>query len=180
MKKPLTGVLIILFCLFGMVGIAQNKELKQPAPVYVVLVIGALFGVLVVARGRRKAGKHAAGHPSAARTEPEAARSSAASIYLVKVPHNREYRVPKVCCSCLGNADGMWPATWRSAGMRHSVDIPFCRKCGKTKYPWWKHREPISCVVDLKSDRVVFGFDNLSYAREFALLNGGSDPEVYP
>lgn len=180
MKRPLTGILIILFCLFGMIGVAQSKELKQPAPIYVVLAIGAMFGVLVVLRARRKAEKRPAGLPSAAQTEPRAARSPAGRMYLVKVPQNREYRMPKVCCSCLGKADRMWPATWRSPGMRHSVEIPFCKKCGKIKYPWWNHREPVSCTVDLKADRVVFGFDNPTYAREFALLNGGTDPEVYP
>lgn len=178
MKKPLVGILILLFCLFGMIGISQNKELRAPGPMYAVLGAGALAGLVLAFRNRGKAGKEkTAKEPAAGRGAP-IPRTARPRVFLVKLPKGRDYAVPKVCCSCLGPADGMWPATCRSAGWRYSLNIPFCKTCSKTKYPWWKYRSPVSVDVDLKSDAFVFAFDNQEYAREFSRMNGGTDPEV--
>jgi hypothetical protein len=178
-NKRLTGILIAVFCLFGLVGISQNRSLKEPAPLYVILGMGAVAGLLLFLRGRSTSRKADAAKTFAADPEARPARAPRPKIFIVRLPKGGEYAVPKVCCSCLGEAGGRnWPATCRSAGWRYSLNIPFCRKCSKTKYPWWKYREPVSIDADLKSEEMVFAFDNPAYAREFSRLNGGTVSEV--
>lgn len=174
MKKPLTGILIALFCLFGLVGISQNKGLPEPAPLYVLLGLGAVSGLIMALRSRRSSGKPVIKTTSAAKPGGRPTRKTPRTIYLVKLPKARDYVVPKVCCTCLGEADGAWPVSCRHASWRYSLNIPFCKTCSKTKYPWWTYRTPVSLDVDPKSDQMLFGFDNGGYAREFARLNGGT------
>ncbi|MCK7476197.1 MAG: hypothetical protein M0C28_00350 [Candidatus Moduliflexus flocculans] len=81
MNKRLTGILIAVFCLFGLVGISQNRSLKEPAPLYVILGMGAVAGLLLFLRGRstsRKAdaAKTLAADPDARPPGPRAPRSS--------------------------------------------------------------------------------------------------------
>lgn len=179
MNKRLTGILIVVFCLFGLVGISQNRSFKEPAPLYVILGLGAVAGLFLFLRGRSTFRKAAAAETLAADPEARPARAPRPKFFIVRLPKGGEYAVPKVCCSCLGEAGGRnWPATCRSAGWRYSLNIPLCIKCNKTLYPWWKYREPVSIDVDLKSDEMIFVFDNPAYAREFSRLNGGTVSEV--
>jgi hypothetical protein len=175
-NKRLTGILIVVFCLFGLVGISQNRSLKEPAPLYVILGLGAVAGLLVSLRGGRRSRKADSAERHSA--DP-AARAPRPKVFFVRLPKGGEYAVPQVCCSCLGEAGGRhWPATCHHGSWRYSISIPFCRMCSKTKYPWWKYREPVSIDLDLKSEEMIFAFDNPGYAREFSRLNGGTVTEV--
>jgi len=173
MKKPLTGVLIFLFCLFGIVGISQEKSLKAPEPLFAILGIGAAAGFFMAILNHRKSRKARSALASLKDGERKAEKASPPNDFIVRLPKSREYAVPKPCCSCYGAANSIWPATGWQGLRRYSIDFPFCKTCSKQKYPWWSHREPVSIYHDLRADQMHFLFHNEPYAWEFSRINGG-------
>jgi len=176
MRKRSTGLAIAVFCLLGIVGVSEQKTLKDPAPLKLILGLGGAAGLVLAFRGRGKSSTES-NRPSSAEKAAAPSKPLRPSLFLVKLPKRDHYAVPQVCCSCLGAADTIWPATHRSGSWRYTLDVPFCAKCRKAEYSLWNLREPVSFYLD-QTDQVVFGFDNPGFARKFSEMNGGAFSEV--
>jgi len=178
MKKSTTGLLILLFCVFGIIGISQQTTLKAPEPLYAVLGIGAAAGIFLMIGGRRstRAQRTESKSDQKERAGGRKAVSKDTPVYIVRLPKAEAYATPSVCCSCLQPTERVWPISEWQGLTRRSMSFRCCQTCAKEKYPWWTYSAPVSFTYDARSGQMIFAFHHRQYAADFARMNGGNPP----
>lgn len=175
MKKSTIGLIISAFGLFGIIGGAQDPQLKNEPAFFVVcavLDVGGLLLFLITRRRRPKTAVKSEGGEESVVTEVKSAPGE--PLYCVWAGRSQSYSIPSRCCACAKPADRTVTISSRQIGNRIlSLDFPICQTCYKERYGWIRSVDPVNIREGSVPGRMEFRFANRDYAEMFAKVNKG-------
>ena len=177
MKKSTIGLIIFAFGLIGIIGGAQDPQMKNESAFFVVcavLGVGGLLLFLITRRRRPKTAVKSTGGEESVLTEVKSAPGE--PLYCVWAGRSQSYSIPSRCCACAKPAGRTVTISSRQIGNRIlSLDFPICQTCYKERYGWISLRaiDPVKIREGSVPGRMEFSFANRDYAEMFAKVNKG-------